>query len=79
MASQTDIHQTIADVLNIDAGEISPASNLRDELEADSVDLIEIASLLEQKFEISIEDDEMFEASTPADLAALVDRKKSGR
>ncbi|HEY6309449.1 MAG TPA: acyl carrier protein [Streptosporangiaceae bacterium] len=50
-----EIREIVAAILEIDVERISPTSNLWDELDADSLQGIEILSALERRFHITIE------------------------
>jgi acyl carrier protein len=50
-----EIREIVAAILEIDVERISPTSNFWDELEADSLQGIEILSALERRFHITIE------------------------
>lgn len=47
-----------ADQLDIDAGQITMDTNIKEELDADSLDLFEIVSELEDKYDIDLDADE---------------------
>lgn len=51
---------TLADILDIDAGEIDQETYLIRDLEAESIDLLELAVTLNTEFQIEIDDDEIF-------------------
>jgi acyl carrier protein len=50
-----EIREVVAAILEVDAGRIGPTSLFRDDLEADSLQGIEILSALERRFHITIE------------------------
>ncbi len=50
-----EIREIVAAILEVDVGRIGPASHFRDDLEADSLQGIEILSALERRFHITIE------------------------
>ena len=50
-----DIRRIVAEILEVDVERISLTSHFRDELEADSLQGIEILSALERRFHITIE------------------------
>lgn len=51
---------TLADILDIEAGEIDQETYLIRDLEAESIDLLELAVTLNSEFQIEIDDDEIF-------------------
>jgi acyl carrier protein len=50
-----EIREIVADILEVDAAWVSLTSRFRDELEADSLQRIEILAALERRFHITIE------------------------
>lgn len=50
-----EIREIVATILEVDVERISPTSHFRNELEADSLQGIEILSALERRFNITIE------------------------
>jgi len=51
------LQEAVADVLNIEADEITPDSKFVDDLGADSLDVFEIILKLEEEFDIEIDND----------------------
>ena len=62
-------------VLDVDPAEIVLDAHLGDTLEADSVDLIEVAGVLEQRWGITLEDLELHDLQTVADFVDLLATK----
>jgi acyl carrier protein len=52
------VKQIIVDQLGIEAGDVTPASSLVDDLGADSLDRVELIMALEETFGIEIPDDD---------------------
>jgi acyl carrier protein len=50
-----EIREIVADILEVDAERVGLTSRFRDELEADSLQRIEILAALERRFHITIE------------------------
>lgn len=48
-------------------------------LDADSLDLVKLAVAIEERFGVSVEDDEVDRVETVGDVIGLVDRKLGGR
>jgi acyl carrier protein len=67
------IRRLVAEQLGVDPHELAPEVSLTDELAADSLDLIELALVLEQELTISIPEAVMSETRTYGDLVAVVD------
>ncbi|MCX7620801.1 MAG: acyl carrier protein [Acidimicrobiales bacterium] len=68
--------QRAAEVLDIDVTLVTPDARLGETLHADSVDLIEIAGLLERQFGIELEDRELYDLETVRDFVELIVRKR---
>ncbi|MBK02839.1 MAG: acyl carrier protein [Actinomycetota bacterium] len=63
------------EVLAVDASAITPEANFADDLDADSLDLVELVMALEEEFDISVEEEELSDVATVADALALVESK----
>ena len=63
-------------VLDVEEDLITPDAKLGETLDADSVDLIEIAGALERTFAVQIDDHELHDLVTVGDFVALVARKR---
>lgn len=63
-------------ILDVDAALVTMDAKLNETLDADSVDLIEIAGVLEQRYGVVLEDHELHDLVTVADFVALVRRKE---
>ena len=61
------IQEIIADVLNIDADEISLESKFVDDLGADSLDIFQIVMGIEETFDIEIDNNDADKISTVGD------------
>ena len=64
------ISRTLSQELEIDASRISPEANFKDDLDADSLHLVELVMELEDSYNIKIPDDEVRELLT---VGAVVD------
>lgn len=71
------IAKIIADQLGIDQSSISLNQCLAHDLEADSLDVIEIVMEIEDEFSIQISEEEMDSTKTVKDIADLVKRHSS--
>lgn len=72
----TAVREAAVEVLDCDADEVTPDANLSETLDADSIDVIEIASTLERQFGVAIEDHEVYDLTTVGELVDLVLKKK---
>lgn len=70
------IYDIIAEQLDIEKDMITPDSSILEDLGADSLDLIELVSLLEEEFNIEVEDEKVAELKTPQSIAKYIEEKK---
>ena len=66
------VQTLIAGELGVDEERVIPTADLRRDLEADSLDMIEIVMALEQEFDVEISDDRIDATHTVADVVQLV-------
>ena len=65
----------LADKLSKDEAEIMPASIIREDLGADSLDMVEIIMGLEDEFDIEIPDEDAADIKTVAEVVAYIESK----
>lgn len=83
----TKVREALVDALGVDEDEVTPEATLRGDLDAESIDFLDIVFRLEKAFDIKIERGELIPADvlenadyaqdgklTPAGLAALKER-----
>jgi acyl carrier protein len=58
------IQEITADRLGVDEGEVTPDASFREDLEADSLDLVELIMELEEQFGMEIPDEEAEKITT---------------
>ncbi len=75
MAVFDKVKQIIINELKVDADKITPDTNLKDDLGADSLDAVEIVMALEDEFNISIPDEEIQNISTVKKLVEYIESK----
>ena len=61
------------EVLAVDASAVTPEASFADDLDADSLDLVELVMALEEEFDISVEEEELSDVATVGDAVALVE------
>ena len=66
--------EILADQLSVDPSIINEDSNLIDDLDADSLTVIDLIMCLEDEFGITIPDDEVENLVTVADVAAALEK-----
>ena len=67
------VRDLIVDTLSCDRDEVTPETNLFEDLNADSLDAVELNMALEDKLHVSIPDEELANMKTVGDLAAYVE------
>ena len=70
------IKEIIAEQLSVEEDSISMDTNLMKDLEADSLDAVEIIMTIEEEFDIEIPDEEAENFQTVADLVNYVEDNK---
>ena len=68
------IQEMLAETLNIPVEKITPDAKIVDDLGADSLDLVEMLSQLEDDYGIIIPDDEVENLVTVGDVAAVIEK-----
>ncbi|HVD16652.1 MAG TPA: acyl carrier protein [Actinomycetota bacterium] len=79
--SRDEVVATMRDVLaselDVDAGKVTADARFKEDLDADSLDLVEVVLALEEKFGIEIPDDEIAGVKTVGEAADLVIAKQN--
>ncbi len=70
------IRDIIVEQLSVDPSLVTEDTNLMKDLEADSLDAVEIIMAIESQFDIEIPDDEAEKFQTVEDLVEYVDENK---
>lgn len=74
MSSTLDrVKEIIVDHLDVDSDEIQMDSNFRDDLNADSLDLVELIMAFEEEFESEISDEEAQALQSVGDVVNYLD------
>ena len=66
------VRAVVAEQLGIDESDITMDSSFDDDLEADSLDIVELMMALEDEFKIEISDDEAGRSSTIGDIVEYI-------
>jgi acyl carrier protein len=74
--SREEILATLKDVavevLGVEADAVIETASFKDDLEADSLDLVEVVMALEEKFDISIPEDDLADVGTVGQAVDIV-------
>ncbi len=68
------IQAMLAEALNISIDKVTPDAKIVDDLGADSLDVVELLSQLEEEYGIVIPDDEAESLVTVADVAQAIEK-----
>lgn len=70
------IKEIVVDQLGVDEDIVTPDATFLNDLEADSLDVVELMMALEEEFDIEIPDEEAEKISTVSDLANYIAEKQ---
>ena len=63
------------EVLSVEEGQITPEASFADDLDADSLDLVELVMALEEEFDVTVEEEELEGIDTIGGAFALITGK----
>ncbi len=69
------VEAIVADILSVEPDKITPDAHLRDDLGADSLDLVELIMAFEDKFSGQISDEDARTIATVGDAVAYLEKK----
>ena len=70
------LKEIVAEQLEIDAETITAETRLNEDLNADSLDVVEMLMSLEEEFNITVPEDEAVNIKTVGDIIALIESKQ---
>ena len=70
-----DVKEIIVDLLGVDVGKIEVASRFREDLEADSLDLVELIMAFEDKFGAEISDEDAQTITTVGEAVDYIEKR----
>ncbi|MFP6104815.1 acyl carrier protein [Helicobacter pylori] len=76
MALFEDIQAVIAEQLNVDAAQVTPETEFVKDLGADSLDVVELIMVLEEKFGIEIPDEQAEKIVNVGDVVKYIEDNK---
>jgi acyl carrier protein len=71
-----EVSEIIVDLLGVDAGKIKPESRFREDLEADSLDIVELIMAMEDKFGSEISDEDAQKLTTVGEVVKYIEDRK---
>ena len=71
-----DVKAIIVDLLGVDEGKVTMGASFRDDLEADSLDLVELIMAFEDKFGAEISDEDAQTITTVGGAVEYIDAHK---
>lgn len=69
---ETDVRELIAEQLGVDVEQVTDEKNIVDDLDADSLDVVELVIGIEEQFDIEIPEDEAEKLVTVKDIVKYV-------
>ncbi len=72
--TQEKVTRIIVELLGVDASKVTPDARFREDLEADSLDLVELIMAFEEEFGGEISDEEAQSLSTVGDVITYIDQ-----
>jgi len=69
----TEVKEIIVDLLGVDENKVTPEARFREDLEADSLDLVELIMAFEDKFGGEISDEDAQNISTVGEAVTYID------
>ncbi len=77
MSIESKVREVIAKQLNLDEAKVKPESSLLDDLGADSLDVTEIMMSFEDEFGIDVDDENLANIKTVADVIKYIESTQS--
>ncbi|KAF0092222.1 MAG: acyl carrier protein [Fusobacteria bacterium] len=70
------IKEILAEELSVDIEEIKLETSLKDDLNADSIDMMQVVDVLEQEFGVEVDTSELANIITVADIVNYIESHK---
>ncbi len=70
------VKELISEQLDVKADDITEASNIQDDLGADSLDVVDLVMALEDEFEVEIPEDQVENIKTVGDIVKFIEDKQ---
>ena len=75
---QTDLAAIVEDIAGVDAADVQPDKSFVDDLDVDSLSMVEVVVAAEEKFDVKIPDEEVKNLKTVGDAVAFIERAQNG-
>ncbi|MBE9509177.1 MAG: acyl carrier protein [Chloroflexi bacterium] len=72
------VRAIVVDLLGVDEAQVVPEARFREDLEADSLDLVELIMAVEEEFKGEISDEEAQKIKTVGEVVAYIEKHMSG-
>lgn len=70
------VSSALADQFSVDVSEITMDTNIMEDLEADSLDLVDLVMALEDEFDIEFPEDKIYNFKTVGDVVNYIEENK---
>lgn len=70
------VKEILVEELGVEAEEVSMESNIKDDLDADSLDVVQVVMAVEEAFEIEVEEEVAEKMLTVGDIVRYVEANK---
>ena len=70
------VKKIVADRLDVDEADVKPEASFKEDLEADSLDVVELVMELEDEFDLEISDEDAEKILTVGDVVAYIENHK---
>ena len=74
---QTDLAAIVEDIAGVDAAEVQPDKSFVDDLDVDSLSMVEIVVAAEEKFGVRIPDDQVKNLKTVGDAVSFIEKAQA--
>jgi acyl carrier protein len=67
----------LSEIVSVDAADLSAETRLDEDIECDSIDLIEVLNMAEDEFDIEVDEELLYDVVTVGQLAAVIERERN--